>query len=111
MTYERMRVAIAESCGWKVGREFCDDGEFLRDPKRKLALSACYCPDYPNDLNACAEFADHLRKTDRLAYSQYCDELLKIVAIDNSRNENESRNLCDATARQRCEAFLRVKGL
>lgn len=66
-------------------------------------------PDYFNDLNACALFEAFLRKRDRALYWTYGKKLDGIVARYNShdsRTQEECIGVFEASAGQRCEAFL-----
>lgn len=98
MTNEQMRIAIAEACGWEViSNTLCNvkpdkNGDPEIEPIAPL-------PDYLNDLNACAEFEKTLTDS----------ELWQIDAI--LFNLPDCRAPFVATARQRCIAFLKTKGL
>ena len=98
MTDEQMRIAIAEACGWEViSNTLCNvkpdkNGDPEIEPIAPL-------PDYPEDLNACAEFEKTL--TDK--------ELWQIDAI--LFNLPDCRAPFVATARQRCLAYLKTKGI
>lgn len=68
-------------------------------------------PNYPYDLNACAEFE---RLLDGRDVGQYLAELWFLILRDNQKDKQyeEAREFAKVTATplQRCEAFLRVKG-
>lgn len=73
-------------------------------------------PDYPNDLNACHEMEKVLSHEQQ---EQYWDELERVI-LDPVRSEYPDAKLNDtntklillfSTARQRCEAFLKVLNL
>lgn len=105
MTNKEINIAIAEACGWKVssfGWWINPDDTNGGDPGP---------PDYCNDLNAMREAAIALRVTDRMQYALYHKQLERVVAIGNSTDEAHSWMVADATAKQRAESFLRVKGL
>ena len=110
MTKEQIRIKVAEALEYKttntstwithkiwernglyyaVGDIFCD--------VRQL-------PNYPESLDACAEFEKTLRDDNSLdGMVSYCNVLMQIC---------ESHRACVfATAEQRCLAFLKVKGL
>ena len=109
MTDTEIRTAIAEACGWKVN-------EIKQLPQRKIRVYGVppemvkkgmgweynhRVPDYLNDLNAMHE----AEKTLDVYQSQnYANELGKLIAAS-------IRWTFHATARQRCESFLKVKGL
>lgn len=92
MTDEEIRIKVAEACG--------EETVFNLHP------------NYPEDLNACAEFETTLTDEEQTHYTAQliaqCGEVAR-----------ESRNLkfvrlfyqITATARQRCLAYLKTKGL
>jgi len=109
MTDPAIRIACAEACGWKdinpkhgapIGRPADWDTE--RDT-RWFNL-----PDYPNDLNACAQFEATLKYEEQPVYLLHLKRVLMRTSPTQSAAEFEQTT---ATARQRCEAFLKVKGL
>jgi hypothetical protein len=107
MTPEQINVAIAEACGWAdfsqgvSGAVGVKPGETCWDHGRNPI------PSYFSDLNACMEMEEMLN-TDALT-DHYESELFKIVWYNASfRN---SFKAIHASAPQRCEAFLRVKGI
>lgn len=66
-------------------------------------------PNYPEDLNACAE----MERTLTIEESRKYEEVLEVV-VNEAFIRNESCFVFPAwhaTALQRCEAFLKVKGL
>ena len=92
--------AYCSQCGLKT------DGSIERREHELKSSPKDYC----HDLNAMREvFIDLLRK-DRMAYAMAHKQIEKIVAMGNMDDET-SHATADATARQRAEAFLRVKGL
>lgn len=115
MTPERIRIKVAEAMGWTgpfVEREW------LREygPEGEDVWGKCVgtnpqwerdqVPNYPFDLNACAEMEMALNWDEQLSTEadRYRYELTKVCGND--------RDLIHvATALQRCEAYLRVKGL
>ena len=107
---ERIRIKIAERCGWKRGQikeySFVNSGDeiarerwFTPDgiPTRKL-------PDYPNDLNAMHEAIMALPDTVRLSFNH---NLMNILHPNDAFILDRTIN---ATAAQRAEAFLRAFG-
>ena len=96
MTEQQQRIAIAESLGWMKTKTHGLTMTAWRDPNGNFADM----PDYLNDLNVCHEF-------EKVFYDKE-SELMCLY----------SRVLCSiceypihATAAQRCEAYLRTKGL
>jgi len=112
MTTEEIRIAVAELCGWTV-----IDGVYPRDcgyppghPQHKQEERAPL-PNYPADLNACAEFEKTLTDEE---FDRYVIILWDKIA-DTEEAQKPGRNALScfvrgSTALQRCEAFLRVKG-
>lgn len=117
MKADAMRVAIAGACGWKrLTQEFythlfSKPGTTAENYPHEGLQNVGYPPDYPNDLNACAEMERTLTKDE---CSKFHDQLIENKtphreAIAN--NHHAARWTWHASAPQRCEAFLRVKGL
>lgn len=113
MTNEEIRIAVAEEMGWQ-DVTVCHDcviglpPGFTEDQCPEGADE--FVPDYPNSLDACAEFEDSLTyaKNER---ARYHDALNRICARDNEKlPPSQCRGTYRATARQRCEAFLRMRG-
>lgn len=96
MTPDEIRIAVAECLGWEFPSNLilCSDGRWGFKQGRQESDKV---PDYPNDLNACAEFEATLTSQERETYAFWL------------------AHICDfgtyifATALQRCEAFLRTK--
>jgi hypothetical protein len=108
MTEQEIDIAIAEACGWKW-----KDNKSIISPKgskwaRYSSLAGVdqlpfVLPDYCHDLNAMADAEETLSREQRLQFAQNISEMFhgpewRFAEIH-------------ATARQRAEAFLRVKGL
>lgn len=127
MTAEQQRIAIVREMGWtdahvKAWREVAE----LKREYRKLPKKASFSgwaiadkiakaerdpnylgdiPNYPADLNACAEFEKTL--SDR-EWEKY----VALLSQGITRTWWEgARAVCRAKAEQRCEAFLRTKGI
>lgn len=105
MTDNEIRIAIAEVLGIKQAAAVLKD-------QQERELAAYYqdrakptgkIPDYPKDLNACAEFEASL--TDRRTYKTF----LYIIVLEDPKNPDNDTTF--ATAPQRCEAFLRILNL
>lgn len=85
MTDEQMNIKIAELCGWQTSAPSWDVGKHD-------------CPNYTADLNACHEFEKTLTPEQESAYWEHLLQAHEYI---------QPWAGC-ATARQRCEAFLRV---
>ena len=109
----RIRIKIAESLGWKCG---CLDwsGYHVVDPqgvKRGWAgLEAVAneaLPNYPESLDACAEFERTLALEEQSRYTLNLWERL----IGEPHIFKDSFKFVTATPLQRCLAYLKTKGL
>lgn len=131
MSPEQQRIAIAEVCGWTwelvpsneeredarlgrgayTGMAGYPESKWWKDPSGKFGTP----PDYINDLNAMhetektlsnKEFRDigNFTETER---SKYCSILEHVVTSAPKWSVFECYN---ATAAQRAEAFLKIKG-
>lgn len=132
MSPEQQRIAIAEACGYAYEPEFPNskwlvlrrpDGTYVYtkfDQKvrglDKLKLTG-ELPDYLADLNACAAMEATLNRRDKKTFLRH---LLDIVLTAGRTHpefgrfysvRNAEEDMVSATAPQRCEAFLRVKGI
>jgi hypothetical protein len=95
MTPEQQNIAIAEVMGWtNIAAPPYQDWQHPTLPSRNTPSGR---PAYHSDLNACAEFESTLTGNE---WDKYCDHF-----------GGSLRGCASATAPQRCEAFLRVKGL
>lgn len=112
MTDEQMRIAIADACGWKKP----DDPEVMKFkvgwtsaekwwmcPKGVLRLKHDI-PNYLNDLNAMHE-AEKLLLKDGHESDLWLEYLSNLVICAPAGLSSH------ATARQRCIAYLKTKGL
>ena len=126
MSPEEQRIAIAEAMGWHDIQEpimfsalmATPAGIAPTEPHRLFST----IPDYLNDLNEMREVEETLsvaEKPDSGGYSErnyYASKLGEITYNDNGRGWQPLSNddcfpICHATAAQRAEAFLRIKGL
>jgi hypothetical protein len=103
MTDEQMKISIAESVGYK--ELFMDNGKSMipqrwESPYDEFCYVAERLPDYFNDRNACAEFEKTLTDAEHDAYRAHIWEMTFMP-----------RDCFSATARQRCLAFLKTKGI
>lgn len=138
MTSKAIRVAIAEAMGWVWYRipplpldsrrlrclflpaihecEGQDPRWLVRADGSERICNIDYMaregniPDFPNDLNACAEFEKTLTEDEQ---GHYIGHLLEDVSEETcDLNPRKAEwHVTHAFAAQRCEAFLRVKGL
>lgn len=98
MTDEQMRIKIAEACGWIHHHMRPSETERLQ--KKWYYLSDL--PDYLNDLNAMHEAEKTFADDDVIAEKYW------LALYDATEH---TRWPYDATARQRCIAFLKTKGI
>ena len=121
MTNDEIRVKVAELCGWtfEPSRERQKRG-YLISPKFKEKVTLWKdgqlgggdaLPNYPEDLNACAEMESTL-KDDQ--YERYLLDLWNIATDKERPVHNEcaptrfERAYLSATPLHRCLAFLKV---
>ena len=101
MTPEKQRSEIAKLCDWKPDL-ICTDLDGNPWPSHP--------PDYLNDLNACHEFTAYMNYDQQVEFA----EILHSIVLENpdmvwwDLNPQETFQLLNASASQRCEAFLRV---
>ncbi len=106
MTKTEMRIAIAECCGWTGIFQRMSSGKYLgflqgTDIKTKRSEEI---PNYPEDLNAMAKAENSLSREEELQY--------RIILQDMFPYSIHAPTMAiRATALQRAEDFLRVKGL
>ena len=131
MKKEKQRIAIAESQGWEwcyhtdLHNTKCWGWEQKGVSRHETDYYKCEksnylheLPDYLNDLNACHEFEKTLFPDDA-QYSQwnfYSLHLGELTNNDNGRGWKPLSNadcfrIANATAAQRCEAFLKTLDL
>ena len=93
MTNEQINERIALLCGWERSFDMWspEEGVYTFDP-----------PVYTESLDACREFELFTTNTELNAY---CDALIDVLKCDL-----DSYYPIVSSARDRCEAFLRMKG-
>ena len=98
MNNDKIRIAIAESLGWVRHKSENKDFEFvwMRGNEYCFAL-----PNYPEDLNACAEMRKSLSADELRAYGFHLMDILE--------TEDLTRWIFDALPVQHCHAYLRTK--
>lgn len=101
LTDEEIRIKVAEAHGtmrWSYAL-----------PTKCIGASV---PNYPEDLNACAEFEKTLNKAEQDAYWCHIVNLCNEAAREQKKFELVGIFYqITATARQRCIAFLKTKGI
>jgi hypothetical protein len=111
MTNEQINIKIAELCGWKP-RTVLYPGRFEQGWKKGRGFRKKF-PNYAADLNACHEFEKTLTPEQQFDYVyELNDNALGLVPLSSpaSYREGVLWLFLHTTARQRCEAFLRVHG-
>ena len=120
MTPEKQRIAVLELMGWKGPRHPDNlagmDGWYSQDkevwwvtPNGDRVMNFDV-PDCLNDLNACYEFTAHMTYDQQVEFA----EILHSIVLENpykawwNPTPHETFQLLDASAAQRCEAFLKV---
>ena len=98
MTDEEIRIKVTELLGW-----------YIADAKNGLGVAHGQAiwphtvkplPNYPQDLNACHEMVETLRKEDDSKWYDFRKHLMDECG--------SVMNAIQATARQRCEAFIKT---
>ena len=124
MSDDQIRIAIAEICGWKIvesklfkslrspsdGSCICcgkhlSDGEVWEVGLCGGEDYRCVFPDYPNDLNAMHE-AERLLGEKQVR--SYAFTLAQVLDTTPTVDLDDQFLNIHSTARQRCEAFLRL---
>ena len=114
MTDEQLRIAVAETQGWKIskGRDRGLMSRYLVTNPEGQEIRADvlnFIPAFPNDLNACHEFEETLGIEAKWRYGK---ELRRLTGNLGPRGGEFEMNtlgcfhLGHATARQRCLALL-----
>lgn len=113
LTDEEIRIKVAESLGykdletkWEKYHQWeCPDG---RVRFGTIADKYACLPNYPESLDACAEFEATLTEEE---WETYADYLLWSEDEPGHSNYTACKIGCSATPRQRCLAYLKTKGL
>lgn len=112
MTNEEIRIKVAEAMGARLWNNPTQSGPSqlwgfqVPSPSEVFARmwlcgeADCLLPDYPKDLNACAEFEKMLTDEEK---TDFIREL--------NKGDFSYRRLAFATARQRCITYLKTKGI
>ena len=109
MTPESVNQAIAESLGWRqspIG-DTRKLGWVNPEDRAQVSRPAHELPNFFSSLDACASFEKTLNRLDQLQY----ETMLKQAVQGVSDFPPIDFELITATAPQRCEAFLKVRGL
>jgi len=117
MTPEQINQAIAESVGWKMYCKEAIDGnwgtkdKWVTDP-RGMSCLRLDVPDYYHDLNAIHEVVCGLRRGPGTyqpgGIGCYIDALISVLGMDINETTRDLGlfTIINATAAQRCEAYL-----
>jgi hypothetical protein len=102
MTKDQIKIAVAKECGWLHIKEdfnqsgltkgLKSDGDYVSTFYREL-------PNYPESLDACAEFEKLLTSKEMRQYA--------CLLADSALKKGHTMF---STPLQRCEVFLRLKG-
>lgn len=99
MKDQEINIAIAEVLGWKI---MFEERGIPPNWKTTAVEDAISCPDYCHDLNAMHEAESSIVTDQKMSY---------VEQLTPGFGFSLFRDLVHITARQRAEAFLRVKGL
>lgn len=106
MTPERQREVIAEILGWNIACK--NDWKWRKSPSMREPTGSfngafpMILPDFLNDLNECAKMEGSLSGGNQ---EPYVTNLRRLILP-----QRLTWHLVNATAAQRCEAFLRTHG-
>ena len=109
MTDSEINIAIAEACGWlkRVPCNKCGHGTHQWLTPDGLVVDKL--TDYCHDLNAMHEAENMLTIDEQHSFVNHLANMLSCSY--DFWDKEEDWKLTHSTARQRAEAFLRVKGL
>lgn len=102
MTTDEMRIAIAEACPSIAEIDEDNGGTFWKRPDPFVIF------DPLNDLNAMHEVENKLQPDE---FPEYLRRLQVITQSEHCFDVENRFFICHATAPERAEAFLKVKGL
>lgn len=113
MSDQEINEAIANAVGWTdVRANYQDTGRILGRPPdaRPDGLTMHReVPNFTNSLDACASFE---RTLEARHFNSYVNNIAEQYDAEGYMSPEQSDfALCTATPLQRCEAFLRMKGL
>lgn len=116
MTDNEINMAVAEACGWTSVHYSEARGTCSGYSPGESCLGYFQIPDYANDLNACREvWASEIKGKETLedifTIQQGVACGLENCGVDQPNLSNaDIAIVSNATARQRCEAFLKMMG-
>lgn len=105
MTKERIRIVMAEACGFVCVNPLHQNISQLSFFNGETECGFETLPNYPDDLNAVHEAEKTL---DINSLSRYADELEKVCVPVHICPLTHWQSVVMATALQRCEAFIRT---
>jgi hypothetical protein len=112
ITHEQIQIKVAESLGWKSVRI-----EYETLFGYRLNQVSCAVPAYTESLDACREFEKDLTPAQKIEYITALWKLSPDSKIEQRLWNQDALAqaiwcwLCFATPLQRCEAWLRYKGV
>ena len=108
MSDEEIRIKIAESLGWKWNASTDVGGKAFPEcwahDEHGFAWQVADLPNYPESLDACAEFEATLTVNERLTFRN-------LLVRAQAECPYPDTYAVSATARQRCLAYLKTKGI
>lgn len=107
---EELRVKVAEEDGWRREPSPYFPGVMLwispdGKPAGRVTDFGNGVPDYPNDLNACADLRAGLSEEEK---ERFCQAVCEQLTLSGRGCFFDALNL---TARDHCLAFLKCKGV
>ena len=113
MTKEQINIAIAESLKWKFVPSHDVRGKAVPDywtHEDFPAVWADYPRDYVNDLNAMHEAWCSLTLWQHQAFRHELQAVIAYAQEDEEPHKGPCHSVCNATALQRAEAYLKTIG-
>lgn len=113
MTKEQINIAIAESLEWKFVPSHDVRGKAVPNcwmHEEFPAVWADYPRDYVNDLNAMHEAWCQLTRNQHFLFRSYLQTIVLNVQESGVLPIGPAHSVCNATALQRAEAYLRTIG-
>lgn len=110
MTPQSINIAIQESLGWDMDpaetHEWGSRGQWCVWPHGgRIIMPKTMVPNYHSSLDACAEFEATMDKQEQSDY------ICALGGLCQEPDLDDWAGVCFATAPQRCEAYLKLKGL
>ena len=120
LTNEEIRIKVAESMGWRDLKTTWEGYHEWMHPDGRVRYGTKTCkvaclPNYPESLDACAEFRKTLTDTEKERYVWWLNHLHPSADIHYSELQKDVRrevfDLIDVKPIEHCVAYLKMKEL